>query len=74
MILEEAYDNCDQYWLWCDIDGRGESWHLAVRFIHDDDSQGIKFPHDDFDDYADQYWKAPCEPILCPKNLENDNE
>ena len=35
-----------QFWLWCDIDGHGQQWKLAIPL----DDEQIAFPHDNFDD------------------------
>ncbi len=63
-ILEDLWGNCyqDQFWIWCDIDGHGHEWHLAIP-ISDDQ---IEFPIDHFDDYVEGYLKYPAREIVKP--------
>lgn len=60
--LSQVYGNYDQFWLFCDIDGCGERWRLAIQW----EKEEIKFPHNDFDDDWQNYADYPAEPILTP--------
>lgn len=56
-----------QFWLWCDIDGHGQQWRLAISL----DDEQIAFPHDNFDDYAEHYLKYPAREIVRPLEPED---
>lgn len=38
------------FWIWIDIDGNGEKWHLAY-LTKDGEESMIHYPLDDFEDY-----------------------
>lgn len=48
-------------WIWTDIDGRGDRWHLAVIRGH-----VAVFPAADFEDDAENYDDCPQVPIRTP--------
>lgn len=50
-------------WIWTDIDGRGDRWHLAV--IRGD---SVIFPVADFEDEAETYDDCPQVAIRPPQN------
>jgi len=52
---------------WCDIDGHGQQWRLAISL----DDEQIAFPHDNFDDYAEHYLKYPAREIVKPLEPED---
>ena len=57
----------DQFWLWCDIDGHGKNWRLAIKI----DDEQLLFPHDQFDDYAAHYMDYPAREIVRPLEPED---
>jgi hypothetical protein len=57
----------DQFWLWCDIDGHGQQWKLAVPL----DDEQLFFPHDQFEDYAGNYMSYPAREIIKPLESED---
>lgn len=58
------------YFIWCDIDGRGKKWHLAMTRRSDfDDEDMILFPLDDFEDIAENYDDYPVVAVLPPAPL-----
>ncbi len=56
----DAYQ--EQFWVWCDIDGHGHQWRLAIPVSEDD----ISFPADNFDDNVEGYLKYPAREIVKP--------
>lgn len=57
--------------IWCDIDGEGKSWRLAVpRRMEDNDEDGLYFPFEDFHDEADGYSNYPHLPVKSPPPLK----
>lgn len=72
MSLEEVYKNCDQYWLWANIDGNGKKWNLCRtgKDEFEPDDMMIEFFGQEFSDNMEHYLECPCEAILMPKNLE----
>lgn len=56
-----------QFWLWCDIDGHGKRWRLAIEL----DDEQIAFPQDNFDDYVEHYLKYPAREIVIPMEPED---
>jgi hypothetical protein len=57
------------YFVWCDIDGRGKKWRLAVSREMDDGEDGLYFPIEDFEDWAAGYANRPMEPVIAPEPL-----
>lgn len=57
------------WWIWCDIDGRGKKWRLAIpRMIEDYAGQvdGLYFPVEDHEDYDENYVDEPRRLIARP--------
>lgn len=52
-------------WIWCDLDGQGERWRLALP----EGPGGVFFPLDDFSDEAENYADCPTFPITPPAPL-----
>lgn len=55
-------------WLWCDIDGHGPRWRLAI-FRRGGDETEIYFPHDEFADDAEGYTDCPTVVCAQPTNI-----
>ena len=66
MIKVKDIPNAQQFWVFCDIDGQGEKWRLAIARDQSDGEAGIYFPHDDFDDYCN-YQDCDAVEIRAPK-------
>jgi hypothetical protein len=65
--LNDLWGNTsDQFFVWCDIDGHGDRWMLAIPL----DDEQIFFPHDQFEDYVDHYLKYPARRIPLPMHPE----
>lgn len=64
-----AYAKGDVCWIWCDLDGRGKRWRLAIkREMECEDEPGVLFPLDeDHHDYAENYYDDPAVDIDYPK-------
>lgn len=58
------------FFKWCDIDGSGKKWRLAVSRQMDDGEDGIYFPVEDFHDYIDGYEDYPQELVVMPIPLK----
>lgn len=65
-VLEDLWGN-DQFWVWCDIDGHGHQWRLAIPV----GDNNIEFPTENFDDYAEGYMKYPAREIVKPLHPED---
>ena len=61
------------YFVWCDIDGRGKKWRLAVSREMDDGEDGLYFPIEDFEDWAASYANRPMEPVIAPEPLNAED-
>ena len=59
----------DACFVWCDIDGRGKKWRLAVSREMDDGEDGLYFPIEDFEDLAEGYADYPVKPVIAPEPL-----
>ena len=59
----------DARFIWCDIDGRGKKWRLAVSREMDDGEDGLYFPIEDFEDLAEGYADYPVKPVIAPEPL-----
>ena len=57
------------HFIWCDIDGSGKRWRLAVPREMDDGEDGVYFPLEDFEDIAEGYEDYPIQLIELPKPL-----
>lgn len=57
------------FWVWTDIDGAGERWHLAVQGGDGEDLDTLRFVLDDFEDDAENYTDCPTVPIAAPAPL-----
>ena len=55
--------------VWCDIDGRGKKWRLAVPRRMDDGEDGLYFPVEDFEDLAEGYADDPVQHVIVPRPL-----
>ena len=53
-------------WIWCDLDGEGDRWHLALRGAVDQPSDELLFPLAAFSDAAENYDDCPTLPIAPP--------
>ena len=56
------------FFVWVDIDGRGEIWRIAVRRRYAG-KPGIYFPVEDFEDYRENYADCPASKIVAPEML-----
>ena len=61
------------YFVWCDIDGRGKKWRLAVSREMDDGEDGLYFPIEDFEDLAEGYADYPVKPVIAPEPLNAED-
>ena len=71
--VELVYDHNFKGWIWCDFDGRGKKWRLAVA-CQEMGEPSIKFPSygegDDFIEDAENYADYPCVVIAPPPKYE----
>ena len=59
------------WWIYCDLDGNGDKWRLAIpRGGHD----MIYFPVEDFEDLADNYADDPRRVVRRPTDLPKDGD
>ena len=69
MPEEDEDMSSDARFIWCDIDGRGKKWRLAVSREMDDGEDGLYFPIEDFEDLAEGYADYPVKPVIAPEPL-----
>lgn len=62
MTQKPLHEGTGARWIWCDLDGRGERWRLAIPEGQD----GVQFPLDDFSDDVENYADCPTAPITPP--------
>lgn len=72
--LKDFFDDYfDQAWLWCDIDGdpNGPDWKLVIPHEDEKENLMIKFPNDNFEDYAENYLDYPAREIVKPAHPQD---
>ena len=65
------------WWIYCDIDGRGKKWRLAVRRTIEDYAKmvdGLYFPVEDFEDYDENYVDEPRRIVTRPTDAPESEE
>src|SRR4249920_3215725 len=67
--MEEAEMSSGAAFIWCDIDGHGKKWRLAVPRVDDEGEDSLYFPIEDFEDIAEGYQDYPVVPVIAPKPL-----
>jgi hypothetical protein len=60
-------------WIWCDIDGTGERWHLAIQGAEDAEPDELRFPLADFADDTGNYSDCLTFIIRPPADLAPDD-
>ena len=54
------------FWIWCDIDGLGNKWSLAIER-----GDKLYFPVEDYEDSQETFASLPCVEIHEPAETPN---